>query len=160
MSLYEGTNGIQSADLMGRKMRLNDGAPYRAHMGELERFCAEHTDHPTVGGAVRNLATTVKAMVEVTAEMSRRMTSDPLQWASCTYPALLCFGDVTVTWRLLDMAVAAQRMMDLGKETDFYRAKVMQATYFTGVTLPLTLARLETCTREAREVVEMPEEAF
>jgi len=160
MSLYEGTNGIQSVDLMGRKMRLNDGAPYRAYMGELEKFCAEHRDHPTVGGAVRSLANTVRAMAEVTAEMSKRLKNDPLQWASCTYPALLCFGDVTVTWRLLDMAVTAQRMLDQGKANDFYRGKVMQATYFAGVTLPVTLARLETCKREEREVVEMPEEAF
>jgi alkylation response protein AidB-like acyl-CoA dehydrogenase len=160
MSLYEGTNGIQSVDLMGRKMRLNDGAPYRAYMGELEKFCTEHRDHPTVGDAVRNLASTVRAMAEVTGEMSKRMKSDPLQWASCTYPALLCFGDVTVTWRLLDMAVTAQRMLDQGKANDFYRGKVMQATYFAGVTLPLTLARLETCKRDGREVVEMPEEAF
>jgi hypothetical protein len=160
MSLYEGTNGIQSMDLMGRKMRLNDGAPYRAYMEELEKFCTEHRDHPTVGGAVRKLATTVRALAEVTREMSERMTRDPLQWASCTYPALLCFGDVTVTWRLLDMAVAAQRIMDQGKRNPFYSGKVMQANYFTGVTLPLTLARLETCTGEAREVVEMPDEAF
>ncbi len=160
MSLYEGTNGIQSMDLMGRKMRVNDGAPYRAYMEELEKFCTEHADHPTVGDAVRTLATTVRALAKVTAEMCQRMTRDPLQWASCTYPALVCFGDVTVTWRLLDMAVAAQRMMDQGKENHFYRGKVMQATYFAGVTLPLTLARLETCTGEAREVVEMPDEAF
>jgi hypothetical protein len=160
MSLYEGTNGIQSVDLMGRKMRLNDGAPYRAYMGELEKFCTEYRNHPTVGGAVRSLASTVRAMAEVTGEMSERMKSDPLQWAVCTYPALLCFGDVTVTWRLLDMAVTAQRMLGQGKANDFYRGKVMQATYFAGVTLPLALARLETCKREEREVVEMPEEAF
>jgi hypothetical protein len=58
------------------------------------------------------------------------------------------------------MAVAAQRRMDQGKADVFCRGKVMQATCFAGVTLLLTLARLETCTREAREVVEMPEEAF
>jgi hypothetical protein len=58
------------------------------------------------------------------------------------------------------MAVAAQRIMDQGKTNHFYSGKVMQANYFTGVTLPLTLARLETCAGEAREVVEMPDEAF
>jgi len=36
----------------------------------------------------------------------------------------------------------------------------MQATYFTGVTLPLTMARLDTCIREGREIVDMPEGAF
>ena len=66
MSLYEGTNGIQSMDLMGRKMQLNGGAPYRVYMRELAGFCSRHMDHPTVGGAVRRLAAVVKRMAEVT----------------------------------------------------------------------------------------------
>jgi hypothetical protein len=36
----------------------------------------------------------------------------------------------------------------------------MQATYFVGVTLPLTMARLDTCLRNEREIVEMPENGF
>jgi len=58
------------------------------------------------------------------------------------------------------MAVIAQKAIDEGKKTDFLLGKVMQATYFAGVTLPLTVARLETCLRNGREVVDMPEEAF
>jgi hypothetical protein len=160
MSLYEGTNGIQSMDLMGRKMQLNGGAPYRAYTGELAGFCSRHMDHPIVGGGVRRLTAVVKRMAEVTAEMSERRTSDPLQWASYTYPALLCYGDVTVTWRLLDMAIRAQDRIDEGKGSDFHLGKVKQATYFAGVTLPMTFARLDTCVRQERETVEMPAEAF
>ncbi len=160
MSLYEGTNGIQSLDLMGRKMQLDDGAPYRAYMRELSGFCAKHIHHPTLGAAVRRLAAVVKRMAEVTAGMSERRTSDPLQWASYTYPALMCYGDVTVTWRLLDMAVLAQERIDQEKGSDFYLGKVKQATFFEGVTLPETFARLDTCLRREREVVEMPEGAF
>jgi len=93
-------------------------------------------------------------------EISNRSKSDPLQWASYTYPALLCFSDVTMAWRLLDMALIAQRAMDEGGKNDFYAGKMMQATYFTGVTLPLTMARLDTCLRKGREIVEIPENAF
>ena len=35
------------------------------------------------------------------------MKTDPLQWASTTYPALLAFGELTMAWRLIDMAVIA-----------------------------------------------------
>lgn len=160
MSLYEGTNGIQSMDLMGRKMRINDGAPCRAYMRELAGFCSRHLEHPTVGAAVRRLAGVIRRMAEVTSEMTEQMTGDPLQWASRTYPALLCFGDVTAAWRLLDMAVRAQGRMDEGKRDDFHLAKVMQANYFAGVTLPLTFARLDTCVDGGREVVEMPDGGF
>jgi hypothetical protein len=92
--------------------------------------------------------------------MAERMTSDPLQWASYTFPALLCFGDVTVAWRLLDLAVIAQQVVDSGRGSSFHQGKVMQASYFAGTTLPLTMARLDTCVRTGREIVEMPNEGF
>jgi alkylation response protein AidB-like acyl-CoA dehydrogenase len=127
-------------------------------------------DHPDV----RRMLLWMKAMVDgmrsmiytgaywsdLAMEMSKRSKTDPLQWASYTYPALLCFGDVTMAWRLLDMAVIAQHAIDEGRGTEFHRGKILQASYFTGVTLPLTMARLETCLRQEREVVEMPEKAF
>ncbi len=159
-SIYEGTNGIQSMDLMGRKMRIHDGAPFKAYMAELEGFCRENRDHPILGQAIRNLSKVVTRLGEVALQMRAKMESDPLQWASQTYPALLCFGEVTMNWRLLDMALVAQRAMDAGKKHDFYLGKVMQASYYAGVTLPLTMARVETCLREGREILDIPVEAF
>jgi hypothetical protein len=159
-SIYEGTNGVQSMDLLGRKMRINDRAPFKAYMSELGEFCSKNEDHPILGEEVGGLSSAAKRLKEVALELSSLSESDPLQWASNTYPALLCFGDVTISWRLLDMAIVAQRAMDNGKENDFYRGKVIQAKYFCGVTLPLTLACLDTCLRKGREIVEIPEEAF
>ena len=46
MSLYEGTNGIQSMDLMGRKMRLNGGALFNAYMTEIQAFCRKQPGAP------------------------------------------------------------------------------------------------------------------
>jgi len=63
-------------------------------------------------------------------------------------------------WRLLDMALIAQGYMDQGPKSDFLLGKVMQATYFLGTTLPLTEARLDTCIRDGREVVDIPDSAF
>jgi len=159
-SVYEGTNGIQSIDLMGRKMRVNDGAPLKAYLKQIRGFCEENRNHPTLGYAVGDLSEAIERLAQMAGEMSAMMQGDPLQWASQTYPALLCFGDVTICWRLLDMASVAQRRMDEGKKSDFYLGKIMQATYYTGVTLPVTMARLDTLYRKGREVVEMPEEAF
>ncbi len=160
MSLYEGTNGIQSMDLLGRKMRINNGASFKAFMNEVEGFCKKNEDNPALGGQIRSLSKAVKRLAQVAGEMSNRAQSDPLQWASYTYPALLCFGDVTMAWRLLDMALIADQAMDEGGKNDFYTGKLMQATYFAGVTLPLTMARLDTCLRNDREIVDMPEDAF
>ena len=160
MSLYEGTNGIQSMDLLGRKMRIDGGAYFKAFMAEIESFCRENRDHKTLGEAVGALSKAAEELARVAGEMSGISDTDPLQWASYTYPVLLCFGDVTVTWRLLDMAVIAGKIMDEKGESDYHRGKVMQATYFAGVTLPVTLGRLETCLRKGREIVGIPEGAF
>jgi alkylation response protein AidB-like acyl-CoA dehydrogenase len=160
MSLYEGTNGIQSIDLMGRKMRIDGGASFKAYMAELQGFCEKNADHPALGQAIKMLSDAGARLKDVATELSRKAKSDPLQWASYTYPALLCFGDVTMAWRLLDMAVIAQRATDEKGQSDYYTGKIMQATYFTGVTLPLTLGRLNSCLRTGREIIVMPEEAF
>jgi hypothetical protein len=159
-SIYEGTNGIQSMDLMGRKMRIQNGAPFTAYRQELKEFVRQTEDHPVIGGPVRRLAHAAERLFQVAGEMAGLNQSDPLQWASQTYPMLLSFGDVTMGWRLLDMARIAQEAMDSGGESEFYRGKVLQASYYAGVTLPVCLARLDSCLQSGREILDMPDGAF
>lgn len=160
MSLYEGTNGIQSMDLLGRKMRINSGAPYLAYKTELCKFLEIHKDHTHLGAKVRDLAAALDRVDQMAAELNEKMTSDPLQWASNTYPALMALSELTMAWRLLDMGIIASDAMDSGKKSDFYLGKVLQATYFVDVTLPHTLATADICLRKGREVVEMPLKGF
>lgn len=161
MSLYEGTNGIQALDLMGRKMRINDGAMFRAFVRQIETFFKENREHESLGRHVQDLEDACGRVFEMAGEMGARSQSDPLQWASYTYPALLCFGEVTMVWRLLDMAVIAhERAGKKGKKNDFYRGKVAQATFFADITLPHTIERAGTCMRRGREIVEIPDAAF
>jgi hypothetical protein len=159
MSLYEGTNGIQSMDLMGRKLTLRSGACLESFWREVGLFCEQNIGHPELGGHVRTLSNVVRRLLEVCAEMKQRNQNDPLQWASYTYPALMAFGEVIMCWRLLDMAVIASEALKK-KKSDFYLGKVHQATFFVDVTLPHTLVSLESCLRTGREIVEMPEAAF
>ena len=161
MSLYEGTNGIQAIDLMGRKMRMNEGALFKAFTHELESFCETHQAHPELGSRVGALADAFMQIREMAAELTARHQSDRLQWASYTYPALLVFGELVMVWRLLDMAlIACDRARQKGRQGDFYKGKVAQATFFADTTLPHSLARAKICTRSGREILEMPERAF
>ncbi len=159
MSLYEGTNGIQSADLMGRKMSLRNGACLQAFKKELADFCGRHREHPQLGAQVQLLEKVVLRLLEVAAVMRARMDADPLQWASYTYPALMAFGDVVMSWRLLDLARIAAANLEK-KASDFYQGKLYAATFFVDTTLPQTQAVIETCLRTEREIVDMPEGAF
>jgi hypothetical protein len=160
MSLYEGTNGIQSMDLLGRKMGINNGAPYLAFKTEFQKFIDTHKDHPHLGAKVQDLAAALERVDRMAAALNEKMTSDPLQWASNTYPALLALSELTMAWRLLDMGIAAADAMDSGKKNDFYLGKVLQASYFVDTTLPHTLATADVCLREGREIIDMPLKGF
>lgn len=161
MSLYEGTNGIQAMDLLGRKMTYKNGAAFQAFRNEIKRFCDKNREHPELGDKVRALEGVANSLWETAGELQKRRENDPLQWASYTYPALTAFADITMTWMLLDMALIAYPYAEKkGKKNDFYRGKVLQATYFVDTTLPHTLATLEICQRNSREIVVVQDNAF
>jgi alkylation response protein AidB-like acyl-CoA dehydrogenase len=160
LSLYEGTNGIQSMDLMGRKVRMDGGLPFQAFMGEMEAFCAGAKDHPRIGRQAALLSQTSAELKETTLSLANLMAQDPVRWASVTYPMLLCFAETAVTWRLLDLATAADRQAARSSETAFLKAKVIQAAYYADTTLPLTRARLAVCRNPGDELSAMPDEGF
>jgi len=160
MSLYEGTNGIQSLDLMGRKMTVGGGAAFSAFQEEIDYFCRGFSEHAALGPAVRLLARTCRKLFAAAAQMTARRRDDPLQWASYTYPALVCFAEAVMAWRLLDLAAACRGAEQEGEMSDYYRGKILQATWFVETTLPHTLVRIDTCLREGREIVAMPAGAF
>ncbi|MCF8104570.1 MAG: acyl-CoA dehydrogenase [Desulfohalobiaceae bacterium] len=161
MSLYEGTNGIQSMDLMGRKMTIKGGACFQAFRREIGDFCEQNRLDNELGGRVRALAAVLERLWEAAGKMQERYRSDQFLWASCTYPALMAFGEVTMAWRLLDLALVARSAAEnKGRRNDFHLGKVHQAKYFVDITLPHTLATIETCLRPGREVVDMPKAAF
>jgi alkylation response protein AidB-like acyl-CoA dehydrogenase len=161
LSLYEGTNGIQAMDLLGRKMTIRDGACYRSFQTEITSFCRRQTDHPGLGDEVKVLAGAVQQLHQTMGHMEKIKKSDPLTWASRTYPMLTVFGEICMAWRLLDMAVAAFNPSRQKTRTgDFYQGKIFQAKYYVHDTLPRTLAGMQTCLRKGCEVVEMPARAF
>ncbi|MFP4453896.1 MAG: acyl-CoA dehydrogenase, partial [Desulfobacterales bacterium] len=161
MSLYEGTNGIQAIDLMGRKMRINDGAMFAAFTREIEAFIEKSRNHQGLGDYVASLQNAFAGVKEMADEMRDRSKADPLQWASYTYPALQCFAELIMTWRLLDMAlIAYDRAGEKGRKNDFYRGKVLQATFFADLVLPHVIKRAQICTRQGREIVDIPDAAF
>jgi len=162
LSLYEGTNGIQSIDLMGRKMKMNDGKPFRFFREEVSKFCQQHKDHPRFGDKVRALFGVMERVSDIALELKERQEKDVLQWASYTYPALMSIGEVVVSWLLLDLAVIAEKQVEKakGSKRDYFEGKILQASYYVDTVLPQTLVNMETCLRHGREILDIPNNAF
>lgn len=160
LSLYEGTNGIQAMDLMGRKMTMDGGAPFRAFTQEVETFCKRNRSHPALGRHVHCLEKTFNEVFRAALEIAELRKTDPLRWGGAAYPALWCFAEIFMVWRLLDMAVISDRLSRQKGASPFYTGKILQAAWYADTTLPQTLARIGTCRTKGREIAEMPEEGF
>ncbi|HEY8696287.1 MAG TPA: acyl-CoA dehydrogenase [Rhizomicrobium sp.] len=120
--IYEGTNGIQAIDLVGRKLALAGGAPLRALLAEMRETAAQLDDRlvasPLAGG--------VDAVERATAWLlDKRGSVDALAGAT-TYLKLL--GDVTGGWLLAKAALAAAKSGDAA----FAQQKLVLARFYAG----------------------------
>ncbi|HDG97456.1 MAG TPA: acyl-CoA dehydrogenase [Desulfobacterales bacterium] len=165
-SIFEGTSGIQSLDLLGRKMRIHSGEGYKAFIEELNLFLRENNGSHRFTRELDILKGAVERLKHVSDVMIRRMDLDPLQAASYSYPLLRCYGDIILAWRLLDMGIIADEALsktggsNKSAKKSFYQGKIFQATYFVDTILRQTLSRLDMCAREGREIIEIPDECF
>jgi len=98
----------------------------------MDKFCQQNGAHPRLGVKVRVLSGAAKRICEIARKMNARQKTDTLQWASYTYPALTGLSEIFITWRLLDMAIIADRRLNRSGDAkdDFYQGKVLQATLF------------------------------
>ncbi|MDY6904136.1 MAG: acyl-CoA dehydrogenase [Thermodesulfobacteriota bacterium] len=157
LSLYEGTNGIQAMDLMGRKMRIKDGTLLTRFSDEIMRFCRSHADY----GPVNALEHATREIVEGARQLGGLQSEDPLLWGANATPALMCLSEVAVCWRLLDMAVIAAQQIEAGKGPgEFYEGKIRQARFFAETVLPHSAARMKTCLKKGRDIADIPLDEF
>lgn len=165
-SIYEGTSGIQSLDLLGRKMRMKEGKAFQAFSDELDALVERNEGSEIFSKEMGLLREAIFRLKNVSRVMTQKMGEDPLQAASYSHPLLRCYGDVILCWRLLDMGLIAAKNLsnkELSNESSkrlFCEGKIMQATYMANTLLPQTLAVLGTCIREGREIVEIFEGSF
>ena len=160
-SIYEGTNGIQALDLLGRKVGMKEGAAWKALLGEIETFLDRAHGHPAVGPEVDLLSQALLGLTELTPALLARGKTDPRGFALAATPFLECVGDLTVSWLLLEQAVLAEaKRQEKGADQGFLEAKIHTARFFARERLPMCQARAEVIRAGDRSPMEMKEEAF
>jgi hypothetical protein len=152
--IHEGTHGIQSLDLLGRKVTMRGGAGLAALGEEIGRTVAEAS---ALGGDTATQAAELDAswqrLVTVTAGMFGSGDIDAALANSVVY--LEAFGHIVVAWMWLQQAVAAH-----GRDGDFYAGKRQAARYFFRYELPKTAPQLDLLESLDRTTLEMRDSWF
>ncbi|CAA0106144.1 3-methylmercaptopropionyl-CoA dehydrogenase [BD1-7 clade bacterium] len=139
--IYEGTNGIQALDLVGRKLLIRDGRLPGAFITAMRELLTTATNTSYIGQADRCLS----AVEEALGWIGENAFTDPEQGAAAATPLLKLFSvtAMSVFWAVLD-AKAAEGLAGNGSYSKtFYSGKQKAAAHFYRITMPLVSGYLE-----------------
>ncbi len=118
-AIYEGTNGIQAADLVGRKLGVRDGASVMEFIGEMRLILGELTSHDDDFASISaELARQFDSLESATTWMLRTGIADPKAVLSGSSPYLRMWGLVVGGWLLARSAIAASATGDAALAQD------------------------------------------
>jgi alkylation response protein AidB-like acyl-CoA dehydrogenase len=121
--IYEGTNGIQAGDLVGRKLGLEGGETLRTLLDEIR--------HSPEGGYVDDL---VAAVEEVAEWMGTASADDRL---AGSYPLLTMLAVLVAGWLMVRQEIVADRLLAEGQvDPHFINMKIASANHFRAVIVP------------------------
>ncbi|MFL5277067.1 MAG: acyl-CoA dehydrogenase [Myxococcales bacterium] len=122
-SIHEGTTGIQSLDLLGRKVVAGGGDALRAFGAEIAAVKATPDERSALASALEKIAATTMELAQ------RGMGGDRDGMLAHSADYLEAFSILVVAWQWARMAAAARRGVDKAS-ADFYRGKIAAAQWF------------------------------
>ncbi len=175
-SIYEGANGIQAIDLLGRKLGLKGGQVLMTFLGEISALAEKHSDGPFAAEATI-LAKSREVFGEVAMHLMMAFQRGELPQTLLKASAVLeLMGDVTLGWLLLWQAGIAQEKLDellpSGDSADlenaceenaeiaFYAGKVATAKFFINRVLTLAPGKGEVIKNADDSALSIPEAAM
>jgi hypothetical protein len=156
--IYEGTNGIQALDLVGRKLPANGGRAVMAFFAEIDAFVAAHKDEGDVADFIDGLAAAKVQLQEATLWLMRNGLEDPNNAAASSADYLRLFGLTGLAYMWAMIAIACQPKA--GGNDPFYAAKLATGRYFLARVLPDAGACLAKVKTGAGPVMALAAEAF
>ena len=155
--IYEGANGIQALDLVGRKLGAHNGRLLRSFFHPVAAFIEAHRDDPMVAGFERAF----KALQGATATIAERGLRDPEEGAAAATDYLRLFGLVAVGFMWVRMArVAADALAAAPVDAQFYRAKLDTARFYMERVLPQTAGLYAAIKAGKASLMDFQEAAF
>jgi alkylation response protein AidB-like acyl-CoA dehydrogenase len=157
--IYEGANGIQALDLVGRKLAANGGRAMFAFFSELDAFIAEQDEDAQLKPFVEGLKTAKGQLQEGTQWLMANATTNFDNAGAASHDYLHLFGLTALSYMWALMAKAA-----LGAKTNggdpFYDAKLKTGRYFVERMLPDAAAHLAKLKSGSASLMALNAEAF
>jgi hypothetical protein len=159
--IYEGTNGIQAMDLVGRKLPKDGGRAVRAFLELLGRDIADARHGGDPAGVAAALEPALKDLQAATMWLAQNGMADPDHAGAGAYAYMDLLGLVSLGWMWLKMAAASQRALNDGTgDEPFHDAKLVTARFYATRELPLSAALRKKIEAGAETLMKIPAEAF
>jgi hypothetical protein len=157
--LYEGTNGIQSLDLVGRKLHIHDGRLLKTYFEVLDGFLAEHRGGTQYDAFIKPLEDAVQLLKDTSHWLldAGKENADHVGAASVDY--LRIFGLVTLAFMWSKMAILALEK-DPEKEDAFYQGKIATCRFYMAKLLPQIHGLMLSAKAGADTLMQFPDNAF
>jgi len=163
--IYEGTNGIQAMDLLGRKLGMNKGKPIMDLLGEVQQTVAAAKAISSLEEVAANVEAAVNKLGEVALHIGQTaMSADTRMNAFAhAYSFMEVFGDVVFAWLLLWRASIAAQNLENGarkKDVGFYEGQIKSVEFFAHSILPVSLGKMNVILAADSTAVDISEDAF
>ena len=159
--IYEGTNGIQAMDLVGRKLPKDGGRAARAFFELVGREIAEAKAAGDPAGIATALEPAFQDLQAATMWLAQNGMANPDNAGAGAYAYMDLMGLVSLGWMWLKMAAAAQRALDGGADDRaFHEAKLTTARFYAERELPLSSGLRRKIEAGAEALMRIPAEAF
>ncbi|MET3593310.1 alkylation response protein AidB-like acyl-CoA dehydrogenase [Mesorhizobium shonense] len=160
--IYEGANGIQALDLVGRKLAQNGGRAVQAFFKEVGEFCEENRADEKMAPFTKALKKGLNDLQAATMWLLQNAMTKPDNAGAASTDYMHLFGLVALGYMWGQMAKAAQTKLAEGANgaTSFYDSKLVTARFFMERIMPETATRLARISSGADTLMALPVEAF
>jgi hypothetical protein len=159
--IYEGTNGIQALDLLGRKVLGSQGKLLRGFTKIVHKFCAANAGHPQLKAYVAQLDGLNQQWGELTTQVGMAAMKNPDEVGAASVDYLMYSGYIILAYLWLRMALVAQAQLDGGDgDADFCRAKLVTCEFYFKRLLPRTASHRAAIEAGSECLMKLPAESF
>ena len=156
--IYEGTNTIQSLDLLGRKILTDNGAKLRKFGAQVQAFVEENGTDEDMSEFITPLADLGDKVTKLTMEIGMKAFQNPDEVGAAAVPYLRVVGHLVYSYFFARMAKIALAKQDSGDK--FYTTKLATARFYFARLLPETAMLIRQARAGSKSLMELDADLF